>query len=164
MKILPSEKLLLQTPLTKALVLERLSDCVLSQGCNMVMLNDDDIIFEGQLQNNTFIFKRSITNSSMYFPEITGEFHEADNGTEITLSLKPQSNVTKFMALWLAGVTLGIFVITLAGFYEGGSKIAILIPSILLATGAGLINAGFNNENKKARTALTKILDAEIKW
>lgn len=164
MKLLPSEKIVLQTPLTKALVLERLTNSVLPKGCNMVIQNDDKIVFEGLLQNDSFILKRSITNNSMYFPEISGEFHEADNGTEIELRLKPQTNVTKFMMLWLAGVTLGILVITLAGFYEGGSKTAILIPSILLATGVGFINAGFNSENKRARKALTKILDAEIKW
>jgi len=164
MKLLPSEKLMLQTPLTKALVLERLRNRVLPQGSVIMLQNSEDPFFEGLLQNDSFILKRSFTNNSMYFPEITGEFHEAINGTEIELMLKPQHSVTKFMALWLAGITIGILLITIAGFSEGGSKAAVLIPTILLALGVGLINAGFSSENKKARTALTKILDAEIKW
>jgi len=164
MKLLPSEKLLLQTPLTKALVLERLTNRVVPDGYSTVSQNPEDFVFEGQLHNDSFILKRSITNDSIYFPEILGEFHEAENGTEIKLMLKPSKSIVKFMSLWLAGVTLGIFVITFAGFYKGGSKTAVLIPSILLATGVGFINAGFNSENKRARKALTKILEAEIKW
>lgn len=164
MNLLPSEQLTLQTPLTKALVFERLNNHVLPQGYTAFPQNTEEHIFEGLMENNSFILKRSITNSSMYFPEISGEFQEADSGTSIKLKLKPSNSATKFMILWLAGLTLGILLISLAGFYKGGSKTAVLIPTVLLAIGVGLVNAGFNSENKKARKALTKILDAEIKW
>ncbi|MCO6147437.1 hypothetical protein [Flavobacterium sp. NRK1] len=162
MKIFPSEKLMLKTSLSRAKVLERLHRRTISP--DGLSADFENSLFEGHVSQDSFLIRSSVTENKMFLPEIQGKLNESPNGTEITVMMKHTDSISKFMMLWMAGVTLGIIVIVMAGFFAGGSKTAILIPSIILGTGIGFINAGFNSESKKAKEKLTRILDAEIKW
>ena len=157
MKLLPSENLMLQTPLPRATVFERLSRLVTADAGNI-----NNLQFEGKVDNNSFLLRQYAAQSSLFIPEIQGELSEDDNGTAIRLHMKPTSGIAKFVTIWLAGVVLGLALIIFAGFFDGGSKAAALIPCAILGAGIGFLNVGFNSENQKVKKALAEILDARI--
>lgn len=161
MKLLLSEKLTLHTSLSQTEVLKKLSYNIESSGMFLEKLESSKS-FEGCISYDSFTIKRIINYRNSFLPIIKGELNETDNGTQISLIMKPDPGIVQFMLIWLAGIILGIVVILFAGFTKEGSDYAVLIPCGMLAIGIGLITVGFNTERAKAKTKLIEILEAEI--
>ncbi len=160
MKVFPSEKLIFKTPLSRAKVFERLHRRTISP--DGIIANLENSLFEGLVQHDSFLIRSTVAENNMFVPEIEGQLNESAEGTEITVMMRPKNSISKFMMLWMTGVILGIIAIVMAGFFAEGSKIAALIPAIILATGIGFINSSFSNESKIAKEKLSKIFEVEI--
>ncbi|MNK22893.1 hypothetical protein D3C87_411750 [compost metagenome] len=162
MKLFLSEKLTLHTSLSRTEALKKLRDNIGSPGTFLERI-EDNRSFEGTITDNSFAIKRIINYKNSFLPIIKGEFSEMANGTKISLVMKPDPNIIKFMMLWLAGVFLGIIVLLFVGFTKEGSHYAALFPCGILAMGIGIITVCFNTERAKAKTKLIEILEAEVK-
>jgi hypothetical protein len=164
MKLFLSEELMLYTNLPKAAVCEKLKHNTQPPALrgNGYRLPADHKKFEGMVTDSTFTINRVINYHNSFLPLISGHMEEKANGTEIALTLRPNTKVTFLMGLWMAGACFAFVTIFIASFTKGGSAIAVLIPLGMIAAGIIMVRMGFATESEKAKEELAELLQAEI--
>jgi len=66
-------------------------------------------VFEGELTKDGFRLQRIINYKNSLLPKIYGKFIEKVNGTEISVTIRPDMSVIIFMIFWLGVVCLSSF-------------------------------------------------------
>lgn len=167
-KILPFEKLIYRSNLTKEELLAHLQNEIEAEksfgfGANNFSYSKPYI---GKIYNNTFEIKRAINYRNSFLPIIKGEIQNDINGSKINVKMNLVEIVKIFMILWLGGV----FIACLATLYtliftnglnsEGG--FFMFIPFFMLGIGILMVYFGFKTESKKSTKDLEEILKAKI--
>lgn len=162
-KILPLEKLILSTRLSKAQVIEKLNENVepeksLGFGSSNFSYKKAYI---GKIDGDRFEIKRAINYRNSFLPLIKGTVNSEIGRTKIEISMKPNDFVIAFMGIWFGGVSIAciasIHVIMTQEFNP-----FLLIPFAMLLFGIALILAAFKTESSKSKKDLLAILEAEI--
>ncbi len=164
MKLIPSKKVLLVSPLSEEQVKGILKDVISPKKRSLFNLKEakNNTFFEGFIVDNQFQIQRIITNRNSFLPQIKGQFKSSSNGTVISLNLKVQAFVLVFMSIWFSMVSVA-FVATFIGVLtQNVQPFAILMPLFMLVVAFALVHFGFSKEEGKAILELRRILSARI--
>lgn len=167
-KILPFEKLIYRSNLTKEELLAHLQNEIEAEksfgfGSKSFSYSKPYI---GKVYNNTFEIKRAINYRNSFLPVIQGEIQNDINGSKINIRMQLIEIVKIFMIIWLGGV----FIACLATSYtliftndlNSESGFFMYIPFFMLALGILMVYFGFKIESKKSTKDLEGILKAKI--
>lgn len=162
-QFLPIENILYKTRLSKEEAIKRLSDNVEKQQSFGLAAHKHSYSkpYIGNVYGNSFEIKRAINYKNSFLPNIKGEIFSDYEGTKIRVTMKPESFVFVFMAIWFGGVAIGCVVTTFALFSQAFSPF-FLIPYGMLVFGIVLLFGAFKTETKTSRTDLQRILEAEV--
>lgn len=164
MKLIPSKKVLLVSPLSEEQVKGILKDVISPKKRSLFNLKEakNNTFFEGFIVDNQFQIQRIITYRNSFLPQIKGQFKSSSNGTVISLNLKVQAFVLVFMSIWFSMVSVA-FVATFIGVLtQNVQPFAILVPLFMLVVAFALVHFGFSKEEGKAILELRRILSARI--
>lgn len=164
MKLVPSKKVMLVSPLSEDKVKGILEDVLRPRMHNTFSFNEaqNKTLFKGFIEDNQFKIQRIINYRNSFLPQIHGQFKSSPNGTLIILHLKVQAFVLVFMSIWFSMVSVA-FVATLIGvLIQNVQPFAILVPLFMLVFAFALVHFGFNKEEEKAILELRRILGAQI--
>ncbi|MFH7015615.1 hypothetical protein [Flavobacterium sp. FlaQc-47] len=167
-KILPFEKLIYRSNLTKEELLSHLQNEIEAEksfgfGAKSFSYSKPYI---GKIYNNSFEIKRAINYRNSFLPVIQGEIQNDINGSKINIRMNLVEIVKIFMIIWLGGV----FIACLATSYtliftndlNSESGFFMYIPFFMLALGILMVYFGFKIESKKSAKDLEGILKAKI--
>jgi len=118
-------------------------------------------VFEGELAKDGFRLQRIINYKNSFLPKLNGKFVEKVNGTEIIVTIRPDMSVMIFLVLWFAFFGVGSFA-TLFNFSAETFRIDMLFPAMMILIGGGVAALITYGEKNIAKSALKKILEAEI--
>ena len=167
-KILPFEKLIYSSKLTKEELLTHLENEIEAEksfgfGAHNYSYSKPYI---GKIYNNTFEIKRVINYRNSFLPKINGEIQNDINGSKINIKMDPSEIVKVFMILWLGGVLLGCIATAYNIIFNDGlnseGRFFMLIPFFMLIFGVVMVSFGFKAESKKSIKDLEEILKAKI--
>lgn len=164
MKLIPSKKVLLVSPLSEEQVKGILKDVISPKKRSLFNFKEakNNTFFEGFIMDNQFQIQRIITYRNSFLPQIKGQFKSSSNGTVISLNLKVQAFVLVFMSIWFSMVSVA-FVATFIGVLtQNVQPFAILVPLFMLVFAFALVHFGFSKEEGKAILELRRILSARI--
>lgn len=167
-KILPFEKLIYRSKLTKEELLAHLQNEIEAEkpfrfGVYNFSYSKPYI---GKIYNNRFEIKRAINYRNSFLPVIKGEIQNDVNGSKINVKMNLVEIVKVFMIIWLGGVLIACLatsynlIFTNSSNSEGG--LFILIPFCMLAFGILMVYFGFKTESRKSIKDLEEILKAKI--
>ena len=165
-KILPFEKLKLETSLSKDEILKRLADNIESGIASRNWFtgsSSSSKYFEGNLYENGFRISRIITGRNSFLPEIHGKIEELRFGVTLELTLRMNVIAIIISTLWFAGVFVAC--ISMIGVYlssssEGDSSA--FIPFVMLIFGGVIVVGSFKYQSIAARKYLMQILEASL--
>lgn len=167
-KILPFEKLIYSSKLTKEELLTHLENEIEAEksfgfGAHNYSYSKPYI---GKIYNNTFEIKRVINYRNSFLPKINGEIQNDINGSKINIKMDLSEIVKVFMILWLGGVLLGCIATAYNIIFNDGlnseGRFFMLIPFFMLIFGVVMVSFGFKAESKKSIKDLEEILKAKI--
>jgi hypothetical protein len=167
-KILPFEKLVYRSTLTKEELLAHLQNEIEAEksfgfGANQFSYSKPYI---GKIYNNTFEIKRAINYRNSFLPLIKGEVKDDVNGSKINVNMKLIEIVKVFMIIWLGGVLVGCLVTSYSLIFKNGLNseggMFMFIPFFMLIFGMVLVSFGFKAESRKSIKDLEEILKAKI--
>lgn len=167
-KLLPFEKLVYHSSLTKEDLLNHLQNEIEAQksfgfGANNYSYSKPYI---GKIYNNSFEIKRAINYRNSFLPKINGEIKNDINGSKISIKMNLVEIVKVFMIIWLGGVLIGCLATTYNIIFNNGLNseggFFMLIPYFMLIVGIVVVSFGFKTESKKSIRDLEEILKAKI--
>ena len=165
MKIIPSDRIEIISPLSKTEVEKRLRENIQPKRGIELRLSrpKNQKIFEGTLFGDNFQIQRVINGKNSFLPQIKGTINDSANGTKILMDLKVHGFVIGFMAFWLGGVGLAL-VGTIYGIVtQGTNPLFAIAPLIMFAFGIGLAYFGFNSEKEKSISEMKRIVDGRTR-
>ncbi|MEM6264266.1 MAG: hypothetical protein AAGI38_17255 [Bacteroidota bacterium] len=166
MKYLPYENLTYRTPLTPEEILKRIDDVI--EPKKMFRMkggfwgNSDHKPYEGSIKDLSFKMTRIISYRNSFLPVIKGKIGRDINGTKVEVSMRLNSFVLVFMAIWMAGVGLACVVMLPLFTFEGTFDYLNLIPYGMLLFGHVLVTGGFKYESTRSKKDLATFLKATI--
>ena len=165
MKIIPSDRIEIISPLSKTEVEKRLRENIQpKRGIKLRLTRPkNQKAFEGSLFGNSFQIQRVINGKNSFLPQIKGTINESAHGTKILMDLKIQGFVIGFLALWLGGIGV-VMVGTIYGIVtQGTNPLFVIAPLIMFAFGIGLAYFGFNSEKEKSISEMERIVDGRAR-
>lgn len=106
--------------------------------------------YEGIILSDGFLINRIIRTRNSYLPDIAGRFESFQNGTIITLILKPDSiNLIVSAIIFLGFLAVSIIIVPL-GIIEQGFQLPMLIPFFCVLFTYLIITIPFKRECKKS--------------
>lgn len=163
-KIVPYEKLTLETSLSQDEVLKRLAANIDPDKSRNWFTGSSSsrYYFEGELYESGFKINRIISYRNSFLPQINGEIKALRFGCTITLKLKLHLFVRIFGIIWFTGVFIAciatLSIIFAAPFSE--INFAIFAPTMMFAIGCLAFVGGFKFESIKSRKFLLQLLKA----
>lgn len=167
-KILPFEKLIYRSNLTKEELLAHLQNEIEAEksfgfGANNFSYSKPYI---GKIYNNTFEIKRAINYRNSFLPIIKGEIQNDINGSKINVKMSLAEIVKVFMIIWLGGVFIACLATLYTLIFTNGlnseGRFFMFLPFFMLAIGILMVYFGFKTESKKSEKDLEEILKAKI--
>ena len=164
MKIIPSEKIVITTPLSKHEVKRILMENIrpkkgLTIGFNRTRNKE---LFEGDLTQDKFNIQRIITGRNSFLPQIKGQIQPNNNGTKLTANLKVHTFIIVFMIFWLTFVGFAFVMGIIGVIHQGTNPFMLILPLIMIAFGIGLVHYGFNLEKENSINDLNRIVNGPI--
>ena len=159
MKLIPKERIELNTKLSKGEVYQILHKNIVSKitFINKFKLNIDDNCFEGTIKDDRFKIERVVYRKS-FVPILIGQIESNDNETKIIVELKIRNSTLSFVIISLTFV-LFAFILGIVGVIKQNVNPFLLIfPVILFSFILILMNTTFAGERERAIDYLRKIL------
>ena len=166
MKIIPNEKLIYKTDLSKEEILKRLEQEIEpKQWLRMkgIFGNKNHKAYEGEIKDNYFHIKRIISYHNSFLPQIEGTVEEnreeKEEGnrkaTYIHLTMRLHTFVLVFMIISLSCMFLGSLFIMSISFFETENKstfgLASLVPLLMILILVVVGFLAFNYERDKSK-------------
>jgi len=162
MKFFPFKKIILTTPHSKDITIEKLK-AFTEPPINIPFYRrnlKEHKAFHGKFENEKFEIQRTINYRNSYLPYVKGRF-ENSNPTKVYLTFRPHKLVIFITIIWFIPI-FGTFIAALVtSFYDSEIIPLILLMGIMLCFGIGLVGVSFSNEFEKAKKKLVEILDAK---
>jgi hypothetical protein len=161
--VLPFEKHILRTSLSKEQVIEKLKESVepeKSFGFRSFNFSYTKP-YVGKINGDRFEIKRAINYRNSFLPLIKGIINNEIGRTKIDISMKPHDFVIAFMVIWFGGVTIGCIATTYVMLTQEFNPF-LLIPFAMLLFGIALVVGAFKTESSKSRKDLLTLFEAEI--
>jgi hypothetical protein len=163
-KILPSQNLILHSPLTAVECENKLREFTeemkpfkLSWKAPIYSKRYIGFVFDGK-----FEIHRNITYRNSFLPIIRGKISPTAVGSEIQINMKLEAFVKVFIGLWL-GFTFLFCVAVIMVMFKASFSPFFIIPFIMAIFGLTLSHGAFNYERKQIVDDLKNIFEAEIK-
>lgn len=164
MKLLPYERIKLQTQLTPAQIVQRFRDHVHPQ----IPLNlfnrkaSQRSGYEGYLFRDHFTVKPIIHYRNSFLPDGRVDFRPSSTATDIIITVKLNPFATAFSILFVGFLTV-LFVITLAAAVnEHRFSWYIFIPVLMVAFLYGLMMACFSAEKNGLLAFMKRLVSADL--
>ena len=164
MKFLPFENFYIITNLKPEQVQARLEKEVEpNKGFSFSNLfSRSDRAFTGYIVNGTFEFKRIISYSNSFLPQIKGSTEPWMNGSRVHIKMRMHNAVIGFMCLWLGMALLFGVGFLVQELNKGPFEVVDLAPFLMFGFGYVLATGGFKFESTKAKNMLLEILNGTI--
>ena len=143
-KIIPYEKLKLETSLPKDELLKRLANNIEPGRASRNWFtgkSSSSKYFEGSLHENGFNIHRIIGYRNSFLPEISGEFDYLRFGITLNLKLKLNPIALLIGAIWFAGV-IATCIITIASNFRASNDDFVFAPLLMFGFGSLLFVLG----------------------
>jgi hypothetical protein len=163
-KILPSQSLILHSPLTAVECENKLRE--FTEEMKPFKLSWKAPIYSkcyiGFVLDGEFEIHRNITYRNSFLPIIRGKINRKESGSEIKISMKLDPFVKGFMFLWL-GFTFLFCIAVIMVLFKASFSPFFIIPFIMAIFGLILSHGAFNYERKKSENDLKNIFEADQK-
>jgi len=167
-KLLPFEKLIYRSTLTKEELLAHLQNEIEDQksfGFG-AFKHSYSKPYIGKIFNNSFKIQKAINYRNSFLPIIQGEIKDDINGSKINVKMNLANLVKVFMIVWLGGVSIAciaaLYKIIFDNDLDSEAQFLIFIPFCMLIIGILMVSLGFKVESRKSITDLEEILKAKI--
>ena len=170
-RFFPFENFILQTKLSPADVLSRVSNSI--EPRKNFQFSFFSVArskpYEGKIFGSNFEINRIIYYRNSFLPVIRGTIYTYLDRTEIKITMRPTVFVIVFMSFWLGTVGLvcvAMIIVALTQLekiFQGGVSLFAFIPIGMFIVGAAMIVVGFKTESKKAEQFLTELFEASYK-
>ena len=157
MRILPYERLTIETALTIEEAQRRLAEAVEPRKYGRWSLKASSKPFEGSVTGEQFQISRVIGYRNSFLPRISGHIRQGPGGATIDLTLALHPAVLIFMAVWLLGVGCAAVAVMSASLSAGTFELFGLIPVGMFVFGVLLCTLSFNFEAAKAKSLLKQL-------
>jgi|SRR5690554_3799544 len=161
MKLIPREKITLETGLSKKEVHQILYENIVSKKTliNKIKGNINDNCFEGFIKDDRFEIQRVVFRKS-FVPLLNGHIKSVDNETKVIVEFKIR-NFTLVFVIVAFSFILFVFIMGIIGVIKQNvNPILLVFPGILVCFIFILMNITFNGEKEKAIQYLKKTLRA----
>ncbi len=169
--ILPFEKYILRTSLSKEEVLKKIADNIQQEQKLKISFLGEDFSkpYSGKIIDNTFSMSRNINYRNSFLPFIKGSILNSNGKTEINIIMRPILPVLIFISIWMSIVgivCISILTVGILNFNEfsiNEFSPAILIPFGMFLFGFLLTYFAFKTESKITKQFLENLLKVEVK-
>lgn len=158
--LLPYQKLVFESPLSREEIIERLTRKVIKR--RQEWFEQSTIPFEGTVSDTGFQISRIINYHNSFLPVINGCFFSHMEGVRIEVTMRLRTNMLIFCIVWFSFI--GFAIINGTFFSPGGSPptlIEVLPTCLFYLFFYFLFALGFWFEAKKAKNLLSEIFEAE---
>ncbi|NCP64797.1 MAG: hypothetical protein GW763_17870 [Paraglaciecola sp.] len=152
MKLIPYEKFQIDTGLSSAELVQRISSIT---GENKFFNFSPSHEFSGQVTENEFEIVKNISYRNSFLPIIEGKIEPKSTGALVTISMRLHLLVMCFMSVWFSGVGIGCLLV-MSKMHEFSWPM--LIPFGMLFFGVVLVSGGFWFEASKQKRRLIELL------
>ena len=168
-KFLPFENFNLRTNLTKAEVLDRITNNIEPKKTFQFSFFPKKRTkpYEGKIIGNSFEISRIIYYRNSFVPFIKGSIHSDDHGTEIAIAMRLFTSVIIFTLLWFGaaaliciGALVAAFVQSTEGF-QHGAWLVVVIPFSMIIFLHIMIRGAFKMESIQSKKFLMELLEAK---
>ncbi len=168
MKLLPSEKLIYKTHLSKDEIINRLKNETEAKQwirTGGVFTDEKYKTFEGIVNEDSFQICRIIRYRNSFLPQIEGEIEQEKENTLVHIKMRLHTFVIVFLIIWSSFLFLGgIFMMFIAWAATEDKNIfvlASLAPFVMMLVMLVTTFLAFNYERDKAKELFEKLFEAE---
>ena len=154
---LPPQRLVIESSLTPAEVIERLQGVTAAHGSRSGR-DQTDTVFRGVVGGHDFRLVRIIAYRNSFVPIVEGRVEPVAHGSRMTATIRLPRLVAAFEFLWFGIITL-VMLGLLHGVLSGhDSGWILLAPLGFYGAGVGLLMSGFGPEARRSRASLEAIV------
>jgi len=157
--LLPYQKLLFNSPLSREELTRRLAREVSKSRWGFALFERRTELFEGTITSEGFKVSRIIRYRNSFLPVISGNFSPTANGVRVDVTLRLHRAVLAFSVVWFSFVVLGAAAVALELLRSRHPES--FMPLAMLAFSYLLVTLSFGFEARKARRLLGEIFEAE---
>ena len=148
----------IDTRLSRGAALDRMRSLVRAPAPFRLLLTrvpDNGAPFVGDVEGNTFEFRRDIGYRNPLLPQISGTVIETEVGSRVEVEMWMHPLVMFFCTVWMLMALIGLLAFVTKG--QSGSAVYALG---MIAVGAGIMTLGFVPEAYEARRLITNAFEA----
>jgi hypothetical protein len=159
-RLLPTRRFVVETSLPPADVLRRLADAVEAPAWRKGKLAHPSMKrpFVGTVDGDAFDMERASYQRNAFRPVIEGRVEPAEGGARVSGRMHVRYPGMVFLAVWFAGLLVGIAVLARRAVDAGRFDPLILGPVGMIVAGVAITAIGFIPETRQALAALTKVV------
>jgi hypothetical protein len=159
--LLPYQKLVFNSPLSREELTRRLAREVSESRWGFAFFERREELFEGTITGEGFKISRIIRYRNSFLPVIQGNFSPTARGVRVDVTLRLHGGVLAFSVVWLSFVVLGIVSVASEVLRSRQLGQGSLIPFGMLTFFYLLVTLSFGFEARKARKLLSEVFEAE---
>jgi hypothetical protein len=156
MRLLPSERFVLDAPAAPDEVRERLLSAVAPR--RRLSIRKPELPFTGRVEADSFEVRPVLRYRNSFAPIARGSFASGLTGTRIEVRMRMHPAVAIFMAVWLSGAAAFFVVALVVAFRDPPRSWLPLVALAFIAFGYGLTMLSFSFEARRMRTNLALLL------
>jgi hypothetical protein len=160
LRLLPSRRFVVETPLSPDEVLRRLADSVEAPRWRRGRLAHPTLKrpFVGAVTGDAFDVERASVQRNGFRPVVVGRVMSAEGGARVSGRIRLRYPGMAFLALWCGGLLVGATVLARRALAAGRFDPLILGPVGMIVAGIALTAVGFVPETRQALATLTKVV------
>lgn len=166
MQMLPYEHFTFQTTLRIQDVVTKLKDAI--EPRQLVRVSHErrrgQKLYEGKVEGDDFSAYPLTSYQKSFVPVIQGKITQAMGGCSITITLRPNTVLLLFMALWVGSLGFAFLsalwrVVESVLIQAAPPLLQLVISGSMLILGYGLLNASYQKEAERSKSFFRRLLD-----
>jgi hypothetical protein len=159
-RLLPSRRFVVETPLAPDEVLRRLADAVEAPRWRRGHLAHPTLQrpFVGAVTGDAFDMERASAQRNGFRPVVVGRVTAAEGGARVSGRIRLRYPGMAFLALWCGGLLVGAAVLARRALAAGRFDPLVLGPVGMIVAGVAITAVGFMPEALRALATLTKVV------
>lgn len=158
--LVPFERLSFTSKLSSKAAIQRLGAATEPRKFFRLFRSEESRDYEGEVTGPDFNIRPILRYRNSFLPVLTGSIASSGSGSTITLSMKLDTFVLVFCAIWMSFVALVGVGVAVQLLQEPESSVWGFMPLIMLVIFAVIVNAAFRWEVSRQTRNLRRLLDA----